>query len=68
MFLGKTDAETIFGEVSDRKQAFLDDKKFNFTIVAKLVAACITDALNCLYQSVCELVYNKALSFFITVK
>ena len=43
-------------------------KKFNFTIVAKLVAAFVTDALNCLYQSVCELVYNKALSFFITVK
>lgn len=27
LFLGKKDAETIFGEVSDRKQASLDDKK-----------------------------------------
>ena len=70
MFLGKTDAETIFGEVSDRKQAFLGDKKIQFynSRQIKLVAACITDALNCLYQSVCELVYNKALSFFITAK
>ena len=69
LFLGKTDAETIFGEVSDRKQDFIVDKKFDFTIFAKLVAACVTDALNRLYhQSVCELVYNKALSFFNTAK
>jgi len=30
LFLGKKDAETILGEVSDRKQTFLDDKKILF--------------------------------------
>ena len=50
--LDKKDAETIFGEVSDRKQAFLGDtEKFDFTIVAKLVTAFVTDSLNRLYRA-----------------
>lgn len=68
LFLGKTDAETIFGEVSDRKQAFLDDKKIRFYNSRQIGCRIRHRHSKPFVQSVCELVYNKALSLFITAK